>query len=687
MQTFLDDLGDALDTSGLSEVGDALVEVRADVAAQRRRVHELSGEVGAMERAAFFVDTADETAVKQAEARIVELQKLRRDIELEHEGKVDRIAARFAPFGVWVKVEGVRAAARASIFDPNGFMRDAFHDRARLEGALTDLIDFVLGTWAPGFDPAALEALGDAPGEAAELARRAPWEVTPDPSSYHEPMGADDLLAACAERLVEGRYHARHDALERWDDATRDYQRLLLLDELHGAISALPPLEVVCEARALFGAVDALSMQRVSMFAISGGVVDRQLITPLATVFVAAERLAASVERAFPGLSEVAGRAVPPGPDLLPARDVRWLRPFFDDLSASEAPAALAAMYTHASVLGWVLDERRRNSARISRKDRLVFWHDTPEEAREPVLDGQREVHRSMLREQAQHLARVASEPVRRQPLLGVRAGLMALSRAVAGISTTSGRRRRPFECELFGLDEAHAAWFELRSHLAARFHVTVTRYDLMHEVARVIDAGEAERAPRGPLVPLSADALARRIAGELASTGFAAALREADEIQREADRLAGEVADARGRVSTWDALNPFSESQEQRELGATQAAHDAARARLDALAIHGARFDEALTTTYLPAAISFALTPLAEDLKQVHAVCRRYTLDDNTYYECVVRGRDEARDRVAGIVRLFSSAWGDVPADHALLTRWAVEHARGWGATRREVG
>ncbi len=728
MSEFLDRLSEELTRWDVARVTESSVELAAEIDALQTRHDELMGVVPFWARAAFFLDTEEEFQARELRARIAELRKRIVTLDSDLDTRLERVGEQLAPFGVALDVERAVRAAR-SVLEGEGTAFSSIGDRKPLHEALDTLSSRVLSTWVPDLDLDAVSALGRDPGAARAAELDAPGAFEFDPYTWWRPISHAQLAGAVASHLVHESYFQRLEAADALDDELidaeisfdqarehvswvdrvnvfsrsqaeneadqaradlaamrhhRELTRELLFHLVASSIDVFAPLAIARHAREVRGALDALDAQRVDTLGPDGSIDRRPVVAHAAALLSATSRLRASVAHAFPRMPQPSTIVGDPPASILDDAHDAWLDSFYASLDSSDAPDDLALALIHSSMSSVLLSRTKRNASQITAYDRFVFWDDTSAEVLEQELERRHDWHMNQLGRRSESLLALTRAASAAHPVLGLRDAAIAFTHAIDAIHTDGGESSSPKSCSVYGAGEAHRCIDQARSHLVRSFNTTGSRRDLMHAVKNHIDAGRGVIAPPAPFTPLSYDDLARRLAGDLASTDFTTSFGTLVDLERLHQQHSHNVSDVEENISVWDKINVFTKTDDERARDELRQDMGELRDRMDDFSHVDSLFDDALRRIYPPAILAYSLSGVSHAVSSIRAVCRSRTVTvgtgDNkrteTRYYCDLVGKGAATGAARTFNRNLVSSWGDLPDHHSLLARWAARDA-----------
>jgi hypothetical protein len=670
------DLTHALSLGDILAAGEEIVALDASI-------QELSGERARLTATPGAPGAAARELTASIAAKTAELDGKRS----AQRGRLVRASVDFPAFGCVMGTQELIGATRRAIFERGGGAR-ARPDTRELIGLIGRYTDAIMVIWAPGFDAGALAELAASASRTAALARAPHTSPAPHPTYLFSPMAPRDLLALGARRLIGSGYHERLGGLSAFSEQVEGYQRMLMVEEVHSSVHAHPPMALVGAAHMLLGGALALTPRTDPATSSGGGhTTTRDVASPLIPLLVATDRLIRILTRHFAPLLATCERALGPIRGLVAsykegAHAPPWLVDYHRALVAAGAPDNVAAICTHASVLGWASDERRRTSARITEVDRLVFWRDTPDEARFASLNAKRKAHAEMIRRHDDELLARAAGCVQQVDRFAFIDATDDLIGALVGVRTHARPVPSNYVCRVEGREHAREQLTRVASLLRERFGVAHDHALLMADTARAIDAGQAGQAggagaPGGQRAAVPQRArLVAMLSGRLEHSNFARAHEVMAGIGQRLEELEGLIAAAGARVAAESVASVLRGSAAQDELEAWRDERSELESTLSKMGYVAQAFDEALLECDPLAWTSCQVGLLLSQLDGLYAECRFDRLrKDDFDYECVLVGGEEFAERARTLAHVRRSVWGERVPVHELVTLWASRH------------
>jgi hypothetical protein len=624
-----------------------------------RELAEVRQLIPAWSRIFFFVESADERREKDLKAQIVSRRRERDRARAALRADLDEIALELPPLGLACQLEDALESAR-----PHSSRE------ASLVPALEALARRLVGTWAPGFDPAATFVLLESASACQDLARKHA-ELPRDERLVHAPANEERLLPLLARRVLETGYFAEqertaelttrrsrlgeeHEAaalcvgllekLNPFSTSPSEKRRNALAEELERTrtelrlsraegrrlleecVRAYPPLSL--HRQALEAIAVASTHEPTKELALGAGGLSIEVPVDRARILVAASlaRLEATFREAFPGVPlpgelarDLLGKKKP-----LPAPLEPLVRAFTGELTRSGAPSLLEKSLEHAHAAAAAHRGRERVEERIPFASRLAFWHETEEKDERDALRERETWH-----EEQSRLARV--ELVARAREMG---GVLAPFRLrdvtletlhdLEHVSTDPGEHPATLLPSVYGIDAVARSLKAVRRVLAESWRLEGTEAELLEAVA-VAEPEDVEIGAHERLLwkPLSRESLAGLLAYRLEHTGFQETVRRVQDFEARERSLASEKDEVGSRLSIWDHLNVFSKSPDkERHKELKRSLHRLGvelEASVERLRAH---LDHALHV-YPPAQLYYSLFAVERAVAEIHAVCK----------------------------------------------------------------
>jgi hypothetical protein len=328
----------------------------------------------------------------------------------------------------------------------------------------------------------------------------------------------------------------------------------------------------------------------------------------------------------------------------------------------------------------------RLNRREISFFDRVVFWSDTPAEAREKDLLSARAV----LCEEAEagwlDLERRLRTQRREQWALYSADQALVVRDAVRELATTEGEASSPRSCPLLNQEKAIWQVQAFINEIAQRYGAVWTREALL-EAALAEPEQEPPPEKREPESPSQDSVRLERLPALLAPglracdfpQRYQAMLEALEQVQLDKDAL----REARARVSTWERATAFKESAaEAREKAMTKALSEGEEQAAAAQKAVEQELETILLELHHPALLGVLLQELVLGLDQVRAECTSNTrsyLDSQgqrrfeTMYYCTLRGIEYTHELLCRALDRARPAQGTYLPLLEAAERWAL--------------
>jgi hypothetical protein len=705
--------------------------------------------VSLWQRAAFFYQSPDEAEVAERKKRAESARQAFDGAVAEADEAVKRVWAECPPAEIAHRVELIIASTLA---DP-GVARTHGLGSGPLASELGALAERVLAVWAPNVDTRALAAaLADDTMRSANALRQT---TTPreDAVLGWEAVGHDELLARAAASLEASGFAqaraaiaknaAEHATLARQLEEARravsfidrvmpgespaearvrsfeqglnhEQQELVAATEsaklaVDRALAVHPPLAIHAAALAALGVLlTATPRLEAAIEPHSGALAHRPSAHVRAFVLAALVELRRSLERAFPGLSELvsgrggardareldraraAARGAVVGPyrregasedDQPPEpRSYESEAAFLDDLERWQLRASVGRALVHAGMIARARTMITQTEEDNSFFERLVFWRESEPQKRQEELEASARWHSSLLDAMGFDAVGRVAQAGSYQPLLAFHALLVAAQGAVRAITTYSGSSSTSKSCPTLGKEEAMAAVDRLVAHLAACYGMRGDRDQLIADVAqRLRSPARAAAFPRGRA--LDHAALVDGLAEVLRPTELLTLVDRVAHARQRYDQSSHASQAAASQVTFWDTVNVFSDSDAERLRDHYSAEAVALWASLHTDIARVNQLVDAALPNYPPADAYYALLRVRAIVGVVHAVQRSTTTThrsgNSTYtttrYYCELVGRNEALRALERWTMIAVRVFGTVPSASELLERWVA--------------
>lgn len=695
----------------VSELVGARDAARAELAHLDAELAAAERKVSFWDRVAFFHDTPDEARAEELRGRVEAARAALGAAEQAIHAAATATFDACPPIEIAHRVE--RIIARAVSGEPDVVELDALAER-------------VVALWAPGIDLAAIaKALLDG-AQGAMVGR------DPHPSLGFHPVDHDELLARSARALASTGYANARAALDReaaeyaaasaqleqarhavplvemvmagprtqavlWYEAalSKEQQDLIAASEsmLHAierAIASYPPLAIHAAAAAAAASLRAQAWHREPILT-ADGVLMWMAAGDMRAIYLAAlVELRRATEEAFPGLLALVGSRAPDKPDKArgpyreraadseaePEAAPRTMETvLFTEIERRGLRALLSRAVAHGTLLG-ALDAAHP----IGLTERLALWSSNDRER----LEERKRWHREMLDGLGLACLELVAAAAESQPRLQLHRLLIAVHVAVMAITTTGGTHSSPITCAVMGKDRALSAIDGLAAHLSQHYGIGGDRDRFVSAVVARLESAAFEPPVVGKL--LSYPGIVDAAAVRLRSTPFAAIVARVEQEQRQYAYAAHAAREATARVSFWDQLNIFTDSEAElkrdhynREIYFLSEAVRADLGQANAL------LDSALEC-YPPAAAYFALLRLRASVDAIRGVLQEHTsttkignsYTTRTTYSCALAGVVEARTALRAWTLATLRTFGSSPTVSELLVRWVARELRG---------
>jgi len=474
--------------------------------------------------------------------------------------------------GVWTECPPLEIAHRVELIIARALADETIArgsmDDASVAAELAALSARVLAIWAPGVDLRALATrLYDA-SERDDVLARAPGAPHEHDTLGWSPVDGDELYALAA-RVIETSMASlgRRFAPELDEEAAY---------AVEVAVRAHPAIAIHVAARTACGVLACwTSPGEPTIHRVAGDLVWQSAAYVRALFLASLVELRRAVATAFPGFPELAGHRsetatralraatlgqgvyrVPAPPSEEPATAARpptEEEELFAELERSGLRGTLARALPHATLVATIDALRAATETGGSVLDRVGA-----QSAGSAGPDGEQERRRLHL-VGLHSVGRDGTEQVRRagasRPALGLHDLVVQVHAAIAATSAPGGQAS--------GVAPALAAFDAALAHFTRHYGTSGAHADLVRDVQAAFVAAVAPPPPDAPR--LSRPQVVALYASALRATPFAALAARVEESRRERERatLAKSLADS--RITTWDRLDVFGESDAER--------------------------------------------------------------------------------------------------------------------------
>ncbi|HHH28250.1 MAG TPA: hypothetical protein ENK57_07890, partial [Polyangiaceae bacterium] len=581
------------------------------------------------DRALFFHTTPDEARAAELERALARSAQHERQARVECAAALAICAETCPPIGVVSRVEAVVAEL---LGDP-AIGRD--HSAHRPSADVLDVIaSDVLGRWAPGVDLGVMieslhrltdaaprarigpiaqdDRLGIAPMGAEELFARAAAELAHRGSLRSAREGfrwarreRARLLARLHELEAEVGFLDRLNPFDTPAETAREQQGAALRaqDERvwhayeatdHAVVLALsqhPMIWLSLACRGASVALRALAPVRESVLGPDGapqpipssygrGIVlaclaeaRRACVAGFGPLVHAIWPLQSSprVTQAAPGGPYRAAGA--PAPELPEFRkgETEDLAFVFSALEGAGLRHEVTMAVTHAMMAGVLETRRERAKERVTWTERLEFWSDSDAERASEAISARLGWHVTAMRFRAASALRLVGGAAVQHPLLRAGWTMVGLSRAIASLTTPSGRTAGPRPCPVLGKATATTKFTVVIESLSDYFGCISSREALVAVLrANLERAGAAPR--RTPAATETREQLVAMLAATLEGTEFLTHLKRIEVLRPRIVAARGRAQEADEEVGFWDRVNLFSDTPEERRRDEAEA-------------------------------------------------------------------------------------------------------------------
>ncbi|MBI5367405.1 MAG: hypothetical protein HZA54_10250 [Planctomycetes bacterium] len=727
-----------LRTTGCAGPAREFTALGRELDAFERERAELRGRIPLWDRVIFFSDTPDEARAKEVERELTAARRRRSAVERELADLLAAAEKTYPPLALARRIETALALAAAVLRAPGDS-----RGRARLAAGLHALGDQVLADYAPDFSARRFEAqLSDletcrvAAAGAAAVARGAAEPAAGpvlDLERGYAPMRQADLLPLVARRLLDGPLFERlagraewaqvcnrflddlrraeaqipwYDRLNPLSDSPAEQERDRLEQELARteaewsarveraraafleALGAFPPLGLyvrIAEAGAL---AEALAPGTERVLDGRGRLVNASVATPGALLLAALSGVAAHFRAAFalelPGrlVAILAGEGASPGnaePEL------RRLAPLVARLDAGAAPGLRDRALEHARVSGAIRRCRQEGGgSEAGARSRLLSWVPALT-GRDREAQARAELHAERTRRLWSDLVTEVERAAEGVPALFLREQTVRLRSLVAQVDTYTEVFDRPVACSVFHREALLTTLQRIRQTLEEAYGLAGVEDRLMAAVAA---AAPAPAEIRGDEVygvrPLSPAALHGFLAHRLEDTAFATVFRRLEAAEAERLRAEDGAEQAAARVSLWDRLNVFSDTDDERTERAERGRAAALTREIRDAVRKVKTWFPAACRVYPPIELYYRLPEVVAAVSGLRAECTgsRFSLVPaggdslgsrrTERWRCRLIGKAAAVRAVADWSARFAAAFGPMPSRHRILELWA---------------
>lgn len=711
------------DESELSLKLTALGEVESQLDQLTRELTETQAKIPLWDRIVFFSDTPDEARVAALNQTLSETRARRDQLQGEVDETIEAIGERFAPIELWKRLDACARLAHEDLTVGGWFSRKVRRPDALLK-ELRALSQRIVALYTPDFDAVRMiEALSDEETCRA-LARPVSDIVFPDERLGYAPITHDDLVALVAGKLLDSGYFQLQAHIKRLDERHQSLNaerrqasdKVTLLDGLNpyheseaeaqshtlalksnltrqqqeetqeeahramfAALEVYPPLNLHRQVGAVFGALQNLRVIKTNRINANGAVTVVHTVRARALLQAALQNLRRTFVRTFPGV---------PLPSLASRRAIQrsrqggaasnsprhqLLRDFTRSMDRQDGQSIIAQSLVHAASLHSLRTQQQVTNNQIGLLDRAAFWSNSAPELQLRRLKARQRLHQDAFDECWQQLMAAARLAGREQAPLLIRDLTASASLNLRAITTSSSpcrvsHHRDTTLTELGKLHEVFNWGYGLEGN----------RQTLMAQVAQRLKQGA---------VPTPTDFAFRRrehaeivdlIAHRLVGTQFSDEFLRLNDATRAWHEATQDEEDARQKVSFWDWVNVFSETDAERDRAEARSRKNNLRAQIthDSQALNAA-FDLALAA-YPPAQLFCLIDGVSAAVRAIYAKLMTRTTTDSkgrtrTRTSCELFNKKPAVNAMNRWNQTLINTYGHLPDYHECLVHWVA--------------
>lgn len=698
---------------GLDQKLSQRINLQKELSALLRERDEVEQRIPLWARIVFFHDTPEEKRSKALFKEISQKEKLLHSLYEPIRRDLKELSGLYPLFGLGVAVEEC-AERMEYIQDPK--------ERFALSRSLEALSSHLLVTFLPGLE--AEELLAQISDE--ETCRQAAlWSESYEANTISaSPPPPRALLAMIARRLLESDFFAKKAELSSLmaarDQVAAEYQKakgeVPLLDvllffytsarertrdayeeaflaaeekvrvcyeglqhTLSSALSGYPPLSLYLRVAEALALSRALRSEISLSLGPSGELLHKKVLAPRALLLSSAARMMASFRRVFPLVPlprDLVQRAPQPEGPYSPL-----LQALISHLPQYAGPLRELGL-AHASMLGGLSRSLAKVSQKISFMDRVIFWSQTDDEAREAKLKSRVLWHERASASAWQALLGAAQQAGSQLVPYRMRDALIVVTQDLSSIHTRGGSSSVPMSCPVYNREKALSSLAALKGYLEEEYNVRGSYAEMLQSVA-LASPREISAPPDAARVfpKLSYEALSQLLAYRLRETEFLEAYQSAQKAQKRSVKASQEQGAVEEQISFWDKINIFTSTPEEMR-------RDELEERLKELSEDQRQLGEKVSrlfhdalVSYPPAKLYFALCTVEEAIHAIYAVRRSRTVTSGTgknrktrtVYYCSLVGLGAAQRALAYYSSLFVWAYGELPSYHQALDVWAT--------------
>jgi hypothetical protein len=255
-------------------------------------------------------------------------------------------------------------------------------------------------------------------------------------------------------------------------------------------------------------------------------------------------------------------------------------------------------------------------------------------------------------------------------PPLHIRDQIIAATLQTASITTAGGCTVSQHRAQAM----QHLRY--LRDYLAHHYGTRGTRQQFMADLSAVLAQPAAAQQDPTDFRARSYGEILQLVAAPLRGSDFREDFLQLSQLTRAWNKASSGAADARERISFWDWINVFSDSQAQQEHKAHKARKAQLEPQLQARSLQvNQQLDRALSL-YPPAQIYYMIDGVLDALKSIYARRVTVTTTDSkgkvrTRTECRLYGKQAAVQTMRRWNAHLVHGFGALPDYHDALNRW----------------
>ncbi len=691
------------------------------IEARERELDELEQRIPLWDRINIFTDTTDEEQV-QALRKIImaersKLAKLRTKIDQQ----IGDLATRYPPIELWTLTDTCRQLVISNLQTRRSLTKRSVRRPTALIQALERLAERILELYIPDLDLHHIVSLLKDEEACRAIAVPTSDVLKTDATLGYAPITSEQFTAMMAGQLLETGYFDDQKEVERLQkryehlaqDKEKARQEVKLIDDLNvfstspeeetrnqiaeqtldawrqwlardeerqrllwKLFDTYPPLTLHRCVTVVLGTLEALHTDEEGHISSSGKVEVRSVVAPRALVLGAAQNLRRAFLRIYPNT---------PMPSLLPtskknsqnqqkarAQSPRnqLMQEFTHALDRREGKVLIDQALLYAEMIYRLQGKQARANQKVKLLDRAIFWSNSEEQQESSVLISRIAHYKKQLQETWDLLLEQARDAGSEQAPLVIRDWTINASRHVYAIGTAS-------PCSVnHHRNDAVAGLQQLKVVMSQAYGLRGTRQSFMTDIANQLAAPASRRIDPTVFRRRPYEEIVLLVSQPLRGTNYREEFARFSQLSHTWNRLQMAEKNVKGRISFWDWVNIFSETEAEQEHEQLRGQMKSLSKDMGKLSIQvNKRFDRALAL-YPPAQLYYMIDGVIAALQKIYAkmVTRTYTDSKGrtrTKRTCELYGKAHATKVLKQWNKTLLHGFGALPSYHDCLELW----------------